>query len=463
MKRTTLTRAAIGVALLAACGTDGSAFESGFGSPSATTGGGTNASLAGGSADDAAAPRACTNLCTRQVTCANGGSTSLSGTVKDPAGKVPLYNVLVYVPNAPVAPLTTGASCDRCGTISGEPLVTALTDATGHFKLENVPVGADVPLVVQVGKWRRQVVVPNVAQCNDTALADDTLRLPRNKAEGDLPQMAIASGDADPFECLLTKMGIDEAEFTRDGQNGRVHYFRENGVDTSPAAARASSLWSDLEKLKKYDLVFLPCEGGPHGKPNAAEQNLIDYTSVGGRVFTTHYGYVWLDDPKKPFAASGDWQPEQQDIGDTALLPATINRSFPKGAAFAEWLVNVGASQQSGKLDLIESRHDLNHAKDPPATTWMTTTSFPGPQNGATLHMTFNTPIGVPEDQQCGRVVYSDFHVSATAKTDAKTFPASCKKGDLSAQEKALEFMLFDLSSCIQSDKAPPVAPGGVH
>jgi len=85
-------------------------------------------------------------------------------TVYDPAGKVPLYNVVVYVPNAALDPVPEGASCDRCGaTLSGKPIASAITDESGHFSLENVPIGADVPLVIQVGKWRRELTVPMVA------------------------------------------------------------------------------------------------------------------------------------------------------------------------------------------------------------------------------------------------------------------------------------------------------------
>ena len=404
------------------------------------------------------ASKPCLNLECKQIhDCESGAKTTLSGTVYDPAGKVPLYNAVVYIPNAPIDPIQNGASCDRCGKVSGSPLVSTLTGPDGKFTLEDVPAGDSIPLVVQIGKWRRQINV-SVPACAVTQVKDGDVRLPRNKSEGDMPQMAIATGNADPFECLLVKMGVDLAEFTNDSGNGKVHYYRENGIDTNPPSPAASTLYSNAQKMKKYDIIFLPCEGMEHDRPDPIDQNLVDYTSAGGRVFTTHYGYSWVYQGINPFPTTGQWQPEQTDKYST-VLPTTINQSFPKGAAFAQWLVNVGASSTLGSMDIHEGRHDLNKGNDPPSTTWMTTSQMPSPNVNATMHITFNTPIGVPEANQCGKVVYSDFHVSASALTAVSTFPQSCKTGDLSAQEKALEFMLFDLSSCIQDDKTAPASP----
>lgn len=70
--------------------------------------------------------------------------------------------------------------------------------------------------------------------------------------------------------------------------------------------------------------------------------------------------------------------------------------------------------------------------------------------------LTFNTPVDAPEAEQCGRVVFSQFHVAQGTNTaNDNQFPSACDDAPMTPQEKALEFMLFDLSACVTSDRGP--------
>jgi hypothetical protein len=66
------------------------------------------------------------------------------------------------------------------------------------------------------------------------------------------------------------------------------------------------------------------------------------------------------------------------------------------------------------------------------------------------MHYTFNTPVGAAT--QCGRVVFSDFHVY----TGSGNGWGNCDSKPMNAQEKLLEFMLFDLTDCVVNDKCMP-------
>jgi hypothetical protein len=410
----------------------------------------------------------CTNLCLQQVSCSGSTSTTVSGTVYDPAGQVPLYNVVVYVPNAPLSPIQHGATCDQCGSeLSGDPLVATLTDAAGHFSLANVPVGANIPLVIQVGKWRRHITIPNVSMCVDNPITDKTqTRLPTKPQEtnpdDDIPYIAQTTGGADALECLLPKIGIDPGQFVNKGATGRVNIYQ--GVGGSAIAGgspNVTGFWNDHDNLIAYDMVLLGCEGGTHleNKGGGADLPQMEiYANAGGRVFGTHYHYVWIEsDPAPslwPTTATFDHanDPPQNN------WPVTIDQTYPKGMAFAQWMLNVGASTTLGTFDINQGRHDVdsvngNPTSDPVSIRWVYGTS-----PSMVEYYTFNTPVGNAASAQCGKVVFSDLHIAA-GDSPGGTFPGNCNNQPLTAQEKALEFLLFDLSSCIQNDTTAPSPP----
>ena len=213
--------------------------------------------------------------CTQTTPCPNGAKTTVSGIVYDPAGKTPLYNVVVYVPNEPLAEIRTGASCDTCSSpYSGRPIAAALTDAAGRFSVEHMPVGDNIPLVIQIGKWRRAVTIPSVAACADTPIAAPLTHLPRNKAEGHIPKIAIANGGSDALNCLLKKIGVDTVEFTSESSTGRVNQYAGLNAPATNAdgssVTSTSTLWSSAGAMKAYDVMLMSCEGNDNSGAGAA-------------------------------------------------------------------------------------------------------------------------------------------------------------------------------------------------
>ena len=182
--------ALIVLAVASACGSSSSGDGSGSSTYATDPGGddggggtssnGTSGGFGAAAGNSDAGPTGCTGLQCQQASCASGSETTVTGTVYAPNGTLPLYNVILYVPNSTVEPLTQGITCDQCGAVaSGEPIVTTLSNPDGTFKLTNVPVGANIPLVMQLGKWRRQITIPSVASCTETKLTDaDQTRLP---------------------------------------------------------------------------------------------------------------------------------------------------------------------------------------------------------------------------------------------------------------------------------------------
>ena len=398
----------------------------------------------------------CTGLCLQQTSCAGGGTTSISGTVYAPNGTDPLPNVLVYVPNAPVLPFSTGASCEASGQpVSGSPLVSAVTATNGTFTITNMPVGNNIPLVIQAGKWRRQVVISTVAACTNTGLPASLTHLPTSKLQGDIPKFAIVTGGVDAVECVLRKVGIADTEFTNPGGTGRVNLYQGSG--SAGALINSSTpfegqLEGTQATINGYDVVMFGCQGDQFNQAPALQTNLINYANAGGRVFATHYEYVWLYNDA-PFSGTAIWDVNQSEPSPDPAV-GTIDQTFPKGAQLAKWLQAIGASTTLGQIPISNLRRDQDGLVAP-TQSWLTA-------DGSVMQFTFNTPVGLPSDQQCGRVLFNEYHVEESSSYQI-AFPSECTSGAITPQERLLEYSLFDLTNAGTSDIPPTVATSVSH
>ena len=374
----------------------------------------------------------------------------------DPAGLRGIYNVSVYIPNGAPAPVLHGVRCDACRRRTVGAVVSALTDSRGEFVLDDVPANAAMSLVVEIGRFRRVASI-TVAPCSETRIPDDLVRLPRSSSEGDLPLIAATTGASDALECLLRNAGIDDREFVGGGdERGRVHLYRGKGGGGLPKipVPAASDLWNDPARVALYDIVALSCEGdeaieNKGGSDPLAREAMHGYANAGGHVFATHFQNTWLkSSPHADFRDVATWD-FTKDSGDDY----EIDTGFPKGQAFADWLTVSAASPTLGKIRLDNVTYSVGEVRQPPSQTWI--------RKGDTKRarfFSFNTPIGLAREAQCGRVVFADLHAFGFGGSD---FPDGCLTAPnaLSPQQLALEFLLFDLFACVDDDRERPTPP----
>jgi hypothetical protein len=162
-------------------------------------------------------------------------------------------------------------------------------------------------------------------------------------------------------------------------------------------------------------------------------------------MFATHYHYTWFKNGPPEFQTIAQW------ANTSTTNPYKINTGFPKGVAFLEWLDNVG-NIVGDQIVLTSVREDVGTV-GLGAVPWI----YKGPPEGPSVkYFTFNTPLGdLPEDQ-CGRAVFSDIHVS---EGGVSYVPSGCDQNPLTDQEKALIFLFFDLAACVTPDDEPPKPP----
>ena len=325
------------------------------------------------------------------------------------------------------------------------------------------------------------------------------LRLPAKASEGSLPNIAISTGGSDSLECLPLRIGVAASEYALGSDpGGHIHIYTgfQGATMMQGSVASYQTLWDQPAHLNEHDLVLLSCEGRettggtPGVRMNARFQtSLMDYANAGGRVFASHFHYAWFN--TGPFGTGANrlatWNVGGQQIDDAQAFPADIDTTlaggaaFPEGSALAQWLNLVGALT-ANQLPIWFARNNVRALAEPPSTEWIHLDANVTQAPSATQYFSADTPLGAAGDAVCGRVVYSDLHVSGGPGTNAPGIPpdypnarggrggggmqagivpSECAEHALTPQEEALEFMLFDLSSCLvpigQTTSPPPV------
>jgi hypothetical protein len=333
--------------------------------------------------------------------------TSLTGTVYDPAGKLPLYNVYVYIPNSTPLPITAGSpQCSQCqAAATGNPIIGGQTDANGHFSIQwqsgepwGVPAGANIPLVIQVGKWRRQLTIPHVTACAtndlDTVFNMATgkgrqLRLPGTAPKVTCRSWPLRAGAIRPNASCGT--WASTTANSRHERRANTHFYTGWGgssVTGGNTYTDTYQWWSSSANLLKYDLIFNACECTPNFRGPTAYLAMQDYIDRGGRLFATYYYYNWFTD------GTGGANEYENAVGWSVFAPGGggnyyIDTTFPKGQAYGEWLlanhIATGSLSSAVQTAITDVRNDVGAAglpNYPDSIRWIYSASKPGTNGG---------------------------------------------------------------------------------
>ncbi len=292
------------------------------------------------------------------------------------------------------------------------------------------------------------------------------------------------------MECVLLKMGVDAAEFTKSSGTGRIHLYTGNGANAGNNTPAESALMDTVGTTKgtfnNYDQIILPCWGDDPTSRNTANRkdttelaNLIAYADAGGHFFATHFSYTWLTQPwnntnNGEFVSAANW-----DVDSNTSIASTNGTVDSERSAddpgHEPWHVRALAQQDPG----AERLHGEPHAAPQPghghalprcaydvdtvagkSVDWIDGTD-PNSNAAMLLHFTFDTPVNAASGQ-CGHAIYSDFHVTNQNDTSTYNFTSAndrateCGTAPMTAQEKILEYMIWDLASCVPGTPSSP-------
>jgi len=339
--------------------------------------------------------------------------TTITGKVYSPLGPTnggdPIPNILVYVAQGTVQPFVADSGPQSCtyqqSLVSGAGIqpIENTTGADGTFTMSTNQITTSGPqnIVIQAGKWRRQYPGTQVTACTTNNIGN--LTMPANQSQGDLPHIALVTGGVDGAECIFHQIGISDTEVTTQAGGGSINLYEgafSSGSSNSDTTATnptlsETALVTNLPLMETYDVIMFACQGsGTQTKAVTAanQQNLLAYTGIGGRVFATHWEYIWLDNIFPTVAA---WDPVSGG-GTLGTALATVDQTWANGVILTQWLHDINADNgTAGQITVSNAEENTTGVYNPPAQSWATFNSNPK----VSIQFTFDTPLsstGIP-------------------------------------------------------------------
>lgn len=389
-----------------------------------------------------------------------------------PAGEeIPVYDAVVYLSSQRPDPFVEGASCRPC---TEAPANAVQTDHEGNFMIVNINP-ATYWLIIEKGDFRSEQEITVAPQAVMSLTAEQTT-LPSvdDPANGKtIPKIALATGMFDDMEDILGKMGMGSVDasgaFEGPSAAGVFEFYDNGGPSADQAVGTLAELMGSLDRMLKYDIIFIPCSGSDHVAALQNQQvlkNIRDYVAAGGKLYVTDWSGEWADNvfPEQVKLSGGADTPSgaynaASDTWDTTLF-GNANGSPSYTSEHAEavnedlrlWLDGqsgpfadgtTGIFQASdmaieGNWNHIEGLYAVNlgvddegrSVVDSPVKYVIGADEISGPKRPLTV--TFE-PAG------CGRVLYSTYH------TTHSTHPG------LAPQERVLVYLIMEIGVCNDS------------
>jgi hypothetical protein len=346
------------------------------------------------------------------------GKTTLKGKTYAPNGTLALAGVLVYETNTPPDAIPEQTYCDSCRVLPEGTFVQSAPD--GSFEL--MAHAGTRYLVSEKGQFRRIRKIEVGADGTVQDVAHEVTTLPGMTAagsngEGDTSaRIAMmdeqSAGDNDAIQQALLALGI--TEWTS---------FHDDLSQVNEA------------NLKNFHIALFPCDGTSLNKPGSSERAALrSFVQAGGKVYASDWSHQFVDEPFEEFFE----HPNRVWGADTgAQAPAGKYEDVDLKA----WLANVSPNEDpdSTHFEGVWSTYLGVHPATVPDTTGGTHLVTPHVYASVTetSGLYYSHEAATSMEFGCGRALLSTFHVDGG------------NSSNLLMQEKALLYMLLDVSTCI--------------